>query len=73
MCMIWPFAVTQQQMWLLVSEWLATLAISSVQRKFSWAFILWHMVVICIWCVLFVTAQFDVIFMFPNQHFGEVC
>ena len=34
--MIWPFAVTQQQMWLLVSEWLATPAISSVQRKFSW-------------------------------------
>ena len=25
------------------------------------------------WCALFVTSQFDVIFMFPNQHFGEVC
>ena len=25
-----------------------------------------------IWCALFVTSQFDVIFMFPNQHFGEV-
>jgi len=33
----------------------------------------WHMVVICVWCSLFVTSQFDVIFMFPNQRFGEVC
>jgi len=33
----------------------------------------WHMVVICIYCVLFVTSQFDVIFMFPNQRFGEGC
>jgi len=31
-----------------------------------------HMVVICIWCSLFVTSQFDVISMFPNQRFGEV-
>jgi len=30
-----------------------------------------HMVVI--WCALFVTSQPDVIFMFPNQCFGEVC
>jgi len=30
-----------------------------------------HMVVI--WCALFVTSQFDVIFMLPNQRFGEVC
>jgi len=29
-------------------------------------FIQWYMVVICIWCVVFVTSQFDVIFMFPN-------
>jgi len=36
-------------------------------------FIQCHMVVIYIWCVLFVTSQFDVIFMFPNQRFGEVC
>jgi len=27
----------------------------------------WHMVVICIWCVLFVTSHFDVISMFPNN------
>ena len=33
----------------------------------------WNMVVICICCSLFVTSQFDVIFIFPNQHFGEVC
>jgi len=25
------------------------------------------MVVICVWCVLFVTSHFDVIFMFPNN------
>jgi len=30
-------------------------------------FIQWHTVVICIWCALFLTSQFDVIFMFPNQ------
>jgi len=24
-------------------------------------------------CALFVTLQFDVVFMFPNQRFGEVC
>jgi len=32
-----------------------------------------RMVVICIWCALFVTSQFDVISMFPNQRFGDVC
>jgi len=32
----------------------------------------WHMVIICIWCALFVTSQYDVIFLFPNQRFGEV-
>jgi len=36
-------------------------------------FIQWHMLVICIWCALFVTSQVDVIFMFPNQRFGDVC
>ena len=30
-------------------------------------------VVICIWCALFVTSQNDVIVLFPNQRFGEVC
>jgi len=47
---------------------------SGARRKFSWEdFIQWHMVVICMWCALFVTSQYDVIFMFPNQCFGEVC
>jgi len=41
--------------------------------NFHGGFIQWHMVVISIWCALFVTSQFDVIFMFPNQRFGEVC
>jgi len=33
------------------------------------------MVVICIWSALFVTSQFDVIFMFPipNQRYDEAC
>jgi len=34
-------------------------------------FVEWHMVVICIWCALFVTSQFEVIFMLPNQRFGK--
>jgi len=43
---------------------------SGVRGKFSrGGFILWQMVVICIWCALFVTSQFDVIFMFSS----EVC
>jgi len=36
-------------------------------------FIQWHTVVISISCALFVTSQLDVIFMFPNQRFGEIC
>ena len=44
------------------------------QKFLMWGgLIQWHMVVICIWCALFVTSRFDVIVMFPNQHFGEVC
>ena len=47
---------------------------SGARRKVSWGpFIQWHMVVIFIWCGLFVTSQFDVIIVFPNQHFREVC
>jgi len=46
---------------------------SGVRRKFSWGgFIQWHMVVICIWCTLFVTSEFEVIFTFTNQRCGEV-
>jgi len=43
-------------------------------ENFHWGvFIEWHMMVICIWIVLFVTSQFDVIFMFLYQSFDEVC
>jgi len=36
-------------------------------------FMQWHMVGICIWCALFATSQFDVLFLFTKQRFGEVC
>jgi len=43
---------------------------SGVHRKFSLGgFLQWQMVVIYIWCALFVTSQFDGIFMFSS----EVC
>jgi len=41
-------------------------------ENFHGGFIQWHMVLVCWWCVVFVMSQFDVIFMFPNQRFGEV-
>jgi len=37
------------------------------------SFIQWHMVVINIWCALFGTLQFEVIFICPNQRFNKVC
>jgi len=43
------------------------------QKIFMGGFIQWHMIVICIWCALFVTSQFYVMFTFPHQRFGEVC
>jgi len=43
------------------------------QKIFMGGFIQWHRVVICIWCALIVASQFDVIVLFPNQRFGEVC
>ena len=43
------------------------------QKIFMGDFNQWHMVGICIWCAMFVTSQFDVIVMFPNQRFGEIC
>ena len=46
---------------------------SGLRRKFSWGFIHWHMVAIYIWCALFLTSQVDVIFMFPNQSYREIC
>jgi len=36
-------------------------------------FIQWHMAVISIWRAPFVTSQFDVVFIFTNQRFDEVC
>jgi len=55
-------------------HYIIIIVISGVRGKISWGyFIQWHMVVICIWCALFVTSQFNVILMFPNQRFGEVC
>jgi len=39
------------------------------QKIFMRGVIHWRMVVICAWCALFVTSQFDVIFMFSS----EVC
>jgi len=39
------------------------------QKFFMGGFIQWHVVVICIWCALFVTSQFDAIFMLQ----GEIC
>jgi len=35
-------------------------------------FIQWHMVVICIWCALFLTSQLDVIFMFSNNVLAKL-
>jgi len=32
------------------------------QKIFMGDFIQWHIVVICIWCALFVTSKFDVIY-----------
>jgi len=43
------------------------------QNIFMGGVIQWHMVVIFIWCALLLASQFDVILMFPNQRFGEVC
>jgi len=31
----------------------------------------WQMVVICIWCVLFVTSQFDVIIIFQTNNLAK--
>ena len=42
------------------------------QKIFMGGFIQWGMVVIFMMCA-FVTSKFDVIVMFPNQRFGEVC
>jgi len=43
--------------------------LSGVRRKYFivGGFIHWHTQVFCIWRLLFVTSQFDVMFMFPNN------
>jgi len=41
------------------------------QKIFMGGFNRWHVVVICIWCALFVTSQFGAIVMSTNQRFGE--
>jgi len=48
-------------------------AVAYAKNSNGGCFYQWPMVVICILCSLFVTSQFDVIFMFPTQRFGEVC
>jgi len=50
-----------------------SLMLSGVRRKFhvgGWFRVIWWSFV---FGVLFVTSQFNVISMFPNQRFGEVC
>jgi len=42
-------------------------------KIFKGGFIQWHMVVIYIRCALFVTSQFDLIFMFLNRSVCEIC
>ena len=55
-------------------QYFCTSSSSGVRRKISWGgFIQWHRTVICIQCAVFVTSQFDVIVLFQNQRFGEVC
>ena len=44
-------------------------AVTSAENFHGGVFIQWHMFVICIWCALFVTSQFDDIFMLSS----EVC
>jgi len=50
------------------------LSFSGVRRKFSWGRV-WFRVIwwSFVFGVLFMTSQFDVISMFPNERFGEVC
>jgi len=47
-------------------------AVAYAETFHGGGFIQRQKVVICIWCVLFVTSQNDVIVLFPNQRFGEV-
>jgi len=49
------------------------LTVAYAENFHGGGFYQWHMVVIWICCSLFVTSQFDVMFIFRNQHFDEVC
>ena len=48
-------------------------AVAYAETFHGGGFIQRHRVVICIWCALFVTSRNDVIVLFPNQRFVEVC
>jgi len=48
-------------------------AVAYAENFYEGGLIQWHREVICIWCALIVTSQFDVIALFPIQRFGEVC
>jgi len=48
-------------------------AVAYAENFHGGGFTQWHRVVICIWCAVLVTSQFDVIVLFPNQRFCEVC
>jgi len=48
-------------------------AVAYAETFHGGCFIQRHRVVICIWCALFVTSQNDVMVLFANQRFGEVC
>jgi len=56
-------------MWLLYVQLLG--AVAYAENLHGWCFIQWQRVVICIWCALFVTSQFDVIVIFPNQRLAK--
>jgi len=55
-----------------LSYMLIPISVAYAENFHGGGLIQWHMV-IYIWCTLFVTSQFDGIFMFLNQRFCEVC
>ena len=65
-----------QERWIIEEKWRSVESIrhfvAYAENSHGVGFIQWYMVVICVWCPLFVTSQYDVMFMFPNQQFGEV-
>jgi len=57
--------------WRETAEW--EWAVAYAENLHGGDFTPWRMVVISVWCALFVTSLCDVVFMFPNQHFREIC